>query len=85
MLVLARKHRESVVVGETSGSEQLLKVTVLEIRSGSVKLGFEADASVPVHRAEVWERLRAENQAPNTIQTPQRMPQRPIGQTPNFD
>lgn len=85
MLVLARKHRESVVVGEASGSEQLLKVTVLEIRGGSVKLGFEADASVPVHRAEVWERLRAEKQAPNTNHAPQRMPQRPIGQTPNFD
>lgn len=70
MLVLARKHRESVVVGEASGSEQLLKVTVLEIRSGSVKLGFEADASVPVHRAEIWERVRAEKQRIDPPQTP---------------
>jgi carbon storage regulator CsrA len=39
----------------------MLKVTVLEIKNGSVRLGFEADASVPVHRAEVWERIRESN------------------------
>jgi len=32
---------------------------VLEIRGGKVRLGFEADADVPVHRWEVWERIRA--------------------------
>jgi carbon storage regulator CsrA len=59
MLVLTRKNQESVVVGGSTGFERLLKVTVLEIRGGHVKLGFEVDASVPVHRAEVWERIRA--------------------------
>jgi carbon storage regulator len=59
MLVLSRKNQESVVVGGTNGVEPLLKVTVLEIRGGSVRLGFEADAALPVHRLEVWERLRA--------------------------
>jgi len=37
----------------------MLKVTVLDIRGGRVKLGFEADADVPVHRLEVWEQLNA--------------------------
>ena len=59
MLVLTRKNRESVVVGGSVGFERLLKVTVLEIRGGAVKLGFEVDASVPVHRTEVWERIRS--------------------------
>ena len=59
MLVLSRKHKESVVVGGSDGFERLLKVTVLDIRGGSVKLGFEVDAGVPVHRLEVWERIRA--------------------------
>ena len=45
----------------SSRSEQLLKVTVLEVRGGSVKLGFEAGDEVPIHRAEVWERIRAES------------------------
>jgi carbon storage regulator CsrA len=59
MLVLSRKSQESVVVGGSGGFEHLLKVTVLEIRGGRVRLGFEVDATVPVHRWEVWERSRA--------------------------
>ena len=60
MLVLSRKIQESVMVGGGGGLDRLLKVTVLEISNGKVKLGFEVDADVPVHRLEVWERLRAE-------------------------
>jgi carbon storage regulator len=58
MLVLTRKSNESVVVGGPGRFESLLRVTVLEIKSGSVRLGFEADASIPVHRSEIWERIR---------------------------
>ncbi len=58
MLVLSRKNGEAVVVGGAGGLEHLLKVTVLEIKGASVRLGFEVDASVPVHRWEVWERLQ---------------------------
>jgi sRNA-binding carbon storage regulator CsrA len=32
---------------------------VLEIGRGKVRLGFEIDKDVPVHRAEVWEHLSA--------------------------
>jgi carbon storage regulator len=60
MLVLSRKNQESVVVGGADGFHRLLKVTVLGIRGASVKLGFEVDADVPVHRSEVWERICAE-------------------------
>ncbi len=63
MLVLARKIREAVVVGGVEGFPRLLKVTVVEIRGGKVKLGFEVDADVPVHRQEVWERIQAEGGA----------------------
>jgi carbon storage regulator len=59
MLILSRKSSESVVVGKSESSEPLLMVTVLEIRGGSVRLGFEAQADVPVHRLEVWERIHA--------------------------
>mgnify|MGYP001432921825 FL=1 len=61
MLILTRKNREAVVIGENSGIGQLLKVTVLEVHSGRVKLGFEADSELPIHRAEVWERIQAQN------------------------
>jgi carbon storage regulator CsrA len=67
MLVLTRKTREAVVVGGAGGFERILKVTVLEINGGKVRLGFEVDATVPVHRLEVWERIRAANSsAPGT-------------------
>jgi carbon storage regulator CsrA len=59
MLVLSRKNHESVIVGGSAGFERMLKVTVLEIDSGKVKLGFEVDKEVPVHRWEVWERIQA--------------------------
>jgi carbon storage regulator CsrA len=59
MLVLSRKSQESVVVGGCDRFEHMLKVTVLEISGGKVRLGFEVDAEVPVHRWEVWERIRA--------------------------
>jgi carbon storage regulator CsrA len=59
MLVLSRKNQEAVVVGGAGGFERMLKVTVLEICGGTVRLGFEIDRAVPVHRWEVWERLRA--------------------------
>ena len=57
MLVLTRKNRESVVIGGVDGLHRLLKVTVLEITGGRVRLGFEVDADIPVHRSEVWERI----------------------------
>jgi carbon storage regulator CsrA len=61
MLVLSRKSRESVVVGNADGFTPLLKITVLEIRTGMVRLGFEADGVVPIHRSEVWERILTES------------------------
>ena len=57
MLVLSRRSRESVVVGGDDGIHRLLKVTVLGVSGGNVRLGFEADAGVPVHRSEVRERI----------------------------
>ena len=62
MLVLTRKTLESVVVGD--GVERTLKVTVLDIRGGKVKLGFEAARGLSVHRWEVWQRVR-DNAAPD--------------------
>lgn len=64
MLVLTRKSQESVVVGRPDSSEPMLTVTVLEINGGKVRLGFNGDSDVPVHRSEVWERIRG-NGRPN--------------------
>ena len=60
MLVLSRKKDEAGVIGGSEDIERMIKVTVVEIRNGRVRLGFEADAHVPVNRLEVWERIRGE-------------------------
>jgi carbon storage regulator CsrA len=66
MLVLSRKCEEVVVVTKPDGFEPLLKVTVLAIKNGKVSLGFESSKDVPIHRLEVWERIRT---SPRTEQT----------------
>ena len=67
MLVLTRKSQESVVVGGSAGREPMLKVTVLEISKGKVRLGFEAGKEVLVHRWELWVRMQeGEPAAPGT-------------------
>lgn len=61
MLILSRRSQEAVVITGTDDVEQLLKVTVLEVRGSSVKLGFEAGEEVPIFRHEVWQRICAES------------------------
>jgi carbon storage regulator len=70
MLVLSRKTRESVVVGGADGFHRMLKVTVLDVKGRSVRLGFEVHASVPVHRWEVWERIHANGQTGSLTEGP---------------
>lgn len=69
MLVLTRMSREAVVVSGPSALEQMLKITVLEIRHGRVKLGFDVSEEIPVHRWEVWQRIcaKAGRDSPLTV------------------
>ena len=60
MLVLSRKNNQSVVIGCTNGSDNFVRVTVLGIDRDQVRLGFEAQKEVSVHREEVWKRIVAE-------------------------
>jgi len=66
MLVLSRKSQESVVVLGPDGLEPSVKVTVLEIKGNSVRLGFVAESKVPIHRFEVWEQISNGHQGGNT-------------------
>ena len=70
MLVLTRKAQETVVVGGTNGFERVVKVTVLQIIGSKVRLGFEADADVPVNRQEVWEQILANGPPPPPTPVP---------------
>jgi sRNA-binding carbon storage regulator CsrA len=60
MLVFSRKSQESVVVGGPADLERVLKVTVLEVRDGRVKLGFAVVEGEHVHEWDLWQRVRAD-------------------------
>lgn len=55
MLILARK------VGEAIAIDEEIKIRVLEIKGGQVKLGVEAPSHVAVHREEIYNRIVEEN------------------------
>jgi len=51
MLVLSRRSDESLFIGDD------IKITVLDIRGGQVRLGIVAPESIKVHREEVYNRI----------------------------
>ena len=55
MLVLTRRRGEGVTIGPD------IRIVVLGIRGGQVKLGIEAPPAVEVHRDEVYARIQEEN------------------------
>ncbi len=54
MLVLSRNVDDSIIIADK------VKVTILAINGGKVRVGIEAPAEVPVHRSEVFERIQKE-------------------------
>lgn len=58
MLVLGRKQDETVVVC----TEPHVYVTVLGIRGDKVRLGFSAAPGVKIHRQEVYEAIKREDE-----------------------
>jgi sRNA-binding carbon storage regulator CsrA len=58
MLIFTGKSHGSFVIGGPIDLEHSLKVTVLEIKNGSVKLGFEVSDGAPANRSEAWQRVR---------------------------
>ena len=64
MLILSRKIQESVVIESPEGAAGLIRITVVSIRGGRVRLGFEAANGVAVDREEVWEQRQAVDRTP---------------------
>jgi carbon storage regulator len=56
MLILSRYRGESLRIGDE------ITITVLGIKGNQVRFGFNAPSKVPVHREEVYERIRAETE-----------------------
>lgn len=57
MLVLSRQVDEVFIIDTGFG---LVEITLIDIRGDKVRLGIEAPKSMPVHRKEVFERIRQE-------------------------
>jgi carbon storage regulator len=60
MLILTRRHGESVKIGDE------VTVTVLAVKGHQVRIGVAAPKHVPVHREEIYERLQAEKAGPKS-------------------
>ena len=52
MLVLSRKKNESIIIIDN------ITIVVVEIRGDKVRLGVEAPKEIPVHRNEVYDAIR---------------------------
>jgi carbon storage regulator len=52
MLVLSRKRDESIVINDN------IVITIVEIRGDKVRIGVDAPTEVPVHRREVYDAIR---------------------------
>jgi carbon storage regulator len=57
MLVLSRKKNESIVINND------ITIVVVEIRGDKVRLGIEAPKEVPVHRREVYDAIKRNEQS----------------------
>lgn len=56
MLILTRRVGETVMIGNE------VTVTVLGVKGNQVRIGINAPKSVAVHREEIYERIRREQQ-----------------------
>lgn len=52
MLVLSRRVGETIRIGDN------IKVTILALTDGQVRMGFDAPKEIAVHREEIYQRIQ---------------------------
>ncbi len=56
MLVLSRQRDETIMIGDD------IEITVVDIRGDKVRIGITAPRSIQVHRKEVYDAIKKENE-----------------------
>lgn len=56
MLVLSRQRDETIMIGDD------IELTVVDIRGDKVRIGIKAPAHVAVHRKEIYDAIKRENE-----------------------
>jgi carbon storage regulator len=64
MLILTRRVGESVVIGDE------IAVTILGVKGNQVRVGVTAPKDVTVHRQEIYERIKSEQEPPAPAEPP---------------
>lgn len=59
MLILTRRVGETLMIGDE------VTVTVLGVKGNQVRIGINAPKNVSVHREEIYQRIKGENEAGN--------------------
>lgn len=77
MLVLSRKRNEKIVI------DGQIVVTVVDIRGDKVRLGIEAPKDVSIHRSEVYEVLKREQEEKPAVPPPE-VPNPDLSDSPSF-
>ena len=62
MLVLSRQRDETIMIGDE------IEITVVDIRGDKVRLGITAPTRIAVHRKEVYEAIKRENEQAARLQ-----------------
>jgi carbon storage regulator len=57
VLQLTRKPGQTIVIGDD------IRVQVIQIAGGAVRIGIDAPRSVSIYREEIWDAVRDENAA----------------------
>jgi carbon storage regulator len=76
MLILSRKKNESIVINDD------ITIVVVEIRGDKVRLGIEAPKEVPVHRREVFDAVKRDEEARHANEAARALQQPPQEASP---
>jgi carbon storage regulator len=64
MLILTRRVGETVMIGDD------VTITVLGVKGNQVRVGINAPKHVAVHREEIYERIKREQQSEEVVEKP---------------